>query len=373
MAFSSGRNFAPTQEVKVTDRLIKCFVHVQFALFNNGHDTASRYVREERRILGLPEPIPAAQISTERIDKQGVQGEKRGRPIDGNTGQKRRRIEDNENYTHGRADILSPKPTPSSRFLKVGKTPSHPGHRLQASSNSVHLQRTKDNESRGRPDNKNHSSPKQTLISPSRENRKKEKRRKATTIRRTSNNTAQPHEYFDGSIIPLTPETGTVKDFPLGTYTHSDTTAQGHDLKQNQTGTLGANPKNSDSPSNDCIPVQHAVPKISSPIVEIPVTEKAFDEAIELPSLRNWLQDPVGDGLVTGIPNPGIEFDEESAPLVSSVKSLLDNYPPIWAQVMSSSSSSSCKMSSFFVAVSPRSLRVLRLVSELSRRRLSRP
>lgn len=336
-------------------------------------------MREERRNLGLPEPIP--EIRMEKIDKKKAQGEKKGRPIDGNTGQKRRRIEATEKSTNGRADILSPKPTPRSGFLNVRKAPSHSGYRPQASSNQVQpkdFQKT-DNRFRGRPDNRCHVSPKQrvadqkgdhTLISPSRENRKKEQRCKATTIQGTANNTAQLHEHFDGSIVSTTPKTDTivsVKDFPRDTYTHSDVTAQEPDLRHKRVPR-----KNLDSPLNDCISAQHAALEVSSPIVETPVTGKAFDEVIELPLLHNWLQEPVGDGLVSGVQNPGIESCEETAPPVSSVKSPLDNYPPIWAQVILLSSFS-CKMSSFFVAVSPGSLRSLRLVSKLPSRCLSRP
>lgn len=362
----------PAQEVEVTDRLIRCFINVQRALCGNNHDLASRFVREERRNLGLPEPIP--QLSRETMDKQGVQGEKRGRPIDGNTGHKRRRI---EKSTNGRADILTLKPTPPCRLSDVGKTPPHSACRLQASSDRVQSKNTKANQFRGRPDNGCRASPKQTVadhkgkntsIPLPRENRKKEKRRRATTVQGTANNTVQPHEHFNGSIMATPPGTDPIvsaKDFPRDTYTHSDVTAQEPDLKRERI-------KNSDSPSNDCISARHAVPEISPPIVEIPAGEKAFDEAIELPLLHNWLQEPVADGFISGVQNPGIEFCEEIAPPVSSVKSPLDNYPPIWAQVRSSSSSS-CKMSSFSAAVSPRSLRVLRLVSKLPRRRLSRP
>jgi len=354
LAFNPGKNFALTQEVEVTDRLIRCFVNVQRALCRNDHDLASQLVREERRNLGLPEPIP--QFSRETIEKSEVQGKKRGRPIDGNTGHKRRRI---EKSTNGRADILTPKPTPHCGLSDVGKTPPRSACRLQTSSDRVQSkdpQKTKGSQFRGRPDSRCQKQTaadrkgKNTPISPSRENRKKEKRRRPTTL------------------VPTPPETDPIvsaKDFPRDIYTHSDVTAQEPDLKRERI-------KNSDSPSNDCISARHSVPEISPPIVEIPVSEKASDEAIELPPLRNWLQESVGDGLVSGVQNPGIEFCEEIVPPMSSVKSPLNNYPPIWAQVRLSSSSS-CTMSSFFVAVSPRSLRVLRLVSKLSRRRLSRP
>jgi len=274
--------------------------------------------------------------------------------MDGNTGHKRRRI---EKSTNGQADILTPKPTPRCGLSDVGKT--HSACRLQTSSDRVQSkdpQKTKGNRFGGRPDSRCRAGPKQTAAdhkgknTPPQENRKKEKRRRPTTL------------------VPTPPETDpivTAKDFPRDIYTHSDVTAQEPDLKRKRI-------KNSDSPSNDSISARHSVPEISPPIVEIPVSEKAFDEAIELPPLRNWLQESVGDGLVSGVQNPGIEFCEEIVPPMSSVKSPLDNYPPIWAQVRLSSSSS-CTMSSSFVAVSPRSLRVLRLVSKLSRRRLSRP